>query len=173
MNDRVKSSWILNFALFWILNFGLKLDFKNHSVLGLQLMNNVIFISVSTYVEHQHKDAWGTEGIRSSSQFLQLINLSRQFQQKEKYICVYNCSCIEYKKKMELLFKISTLYAFSGWRGSGGTKDFTLLDPSLWLGPLTMCTLAPSARRCATGTAAASTAPSASATLATQGQPAK
>lgn len=57
MNDRVKSSWILNFALFWILNFGLKLDFKNHSVLGLQLMNNVIFISVSTYVEHQHKDA--------------------------------------------------------------------------------------------------------------------
>lgn len=62
---------------------------------------------------------------------------------------------------------------FPGWRGLGGTKDFTLLGPSLWPGPLTMCTLAPSVRRCAMGTAAASTAPSASATPDTRGQPAK
>lgn len=46
MNDGLRSSWTLNF--------------ENHvclSVLGLQLMNNVIFISVSTWVERQHKDA--------------------------------------------------------------------------------------------------------------------
>lgn len=33
-------------------------------------------------------------------------------------------------EKVELLFKVRTLYAFSGWQGSDGTKDFTLLDPS-------------------------------------------
>lgn len=49
-------------------------------------MNNVIFISVSTWVERQHKDAWGTEGIRYSSQFLELSYLSSQFQQKKYYI---------------------------------------------------------------------------------------
>lgn len=37
------------------------LDFKSHfqvchSVLVFQLMNNVIFISVSTWIERQHKD---------------------------------------------------------------------------------------------------------------------
>lgn len=67
------------------------LDFNSrfqarHSVLVLQLMNNVIFISVSTWVECQHKDAQGTKGIRYSSQFLELSCLSSQFQQKKYYI---------------------------------------------------------------------------------------
>lgn len=60
------------------------LDFKSHfqvhhSVLVLQLMNHVIFISVHTWVKRQHKDAWRTEGITYSY-------LSSQFQQKEHYI---------------------------------------------------------------------------------------
>lgn len=46
MNDGVKSSWILNFE-----------NHACHSVLRLQLMNSVTFISVSTWVERQHKDA--------------------------------------------------------------------------------------------------------------------
>lgn len=45
MNDGVKSSWVLNFE-----------NHVHHSVLGLQLTNNVIFISVSTWVKRQHQD---------------------------------------------------------------------------------------------------------------------
>lgn len=86
------------------------------------------------------------------------------------YSTVYTYS-IQRKKTLSL--ELNTLYTFSGWHGSDGTKDFILLDPSQLRGPLTTCTLVHSVRRCAMGTAAVSMAQSASVTQGTLGQPAK
>lgn len=40
-------------------------------------------------------------------------------------VCTYST-----QRKKNLSLELSTLYTFSGWQGSDGTKDFILLDPS-------------------------------------------